>query len=208
MHKKTRNILMIIYILVLIAVVSGATFAYFSVLQVSNVAPTAKAQTATTEWLLFNTGEEINITATEENFGSGMGSLTGTTFANVLLRTSNSAVPVSHNYDLFLEITANEFIYSTPTRNAELLLTVSDPDGNELTHIDGLDYVTVGDIAGFDITEKTGRFYIAEGYEITTDTVVEQTWNIEITFVNLDSDQQANTGKNFASILQVERSSI
>ena len=36
-------------------------------LQVSNVAPTAKAQTATTEWLLFNTGEEINITATEEN---------------------------------------------------------------------------------------------------------------------------------------------
>ena len=59
-----------------------------------------------------------------------------------------------------------------------------------------------------DITEKTGRFYIAEGSEITTDTVVEQTWNIEITFVNLDSDQQANTGKNFASILQVERSSI
>ena len=48
---------------------------------------------------------------------------------------------------------------------------------------------------GFDITTRTGGFLIRADYEIETTSTIEQTWNIEVTLVNLDSDQNINMGK-------------
>ena len=50
----------------------------------------------------------------------------------------------------YLSIDTNEFTYSTEEQTAELILTITDPNGNPLTSINGLNYVTVGDISGFD----------------------------------------------------------
>ncbi len=102
------------------------------------------------------------------------------------------------------------------TKVPELILTVTQPDGKgELTHIDGLDdlYKTDADgkgLNGFDITEATGLIPIAKNYEITatgeTPTVkATQNWEIKVTLVNLDSNQNKNTGKQFSGKLILQK---
>ena len=174
MNKKWKRILMTIYVLVLILMLSTATYAYFTMIQVSNVSPHVQAGSATTDWLVFSTGDPIELTATEENFGKSMGDIVGRTYGGALLQVSKQGEEVSYNYNVILDIATNEFVYTTPTEDAELLLIVSDPNGNELTEIEGLEYkeVTNGNgevLRGFDITTATGTFYIAENYAITAD---------------------------------------
>ena len=209
MNKKLKRIIMFTYILLLIVMISGATYAYFTMIEVSSVSPQIKTQAATTEWLIFSTGEPIEIMATEENFAEGMGSLTDKTYGSVLLRTNNNQF-VSHNYKIFLEISDNEFVYTTADNKAELLLKVTDPDGNEITEIEGLNYVTVNagqekELSGFDITNALGRYYFASNYEISTDLETQDIWNVEVTFVNLDSDQNANAGKTLTGNIRLEK---
>ena len=57
---------------------------------------------------------------------------------------------------------------------------------------------------GFDITTRTGGFLLVPDYEISaTDTQTVQDWNVEVTLVNLDSDQNANTGKSLTGKLYI-----
>ena len=212
MNKKWKRILMIIYVLVLILMLSTATYAYFTMIQVSNVSPHVQSSSATTDWLIFSTGDPINIQATEENFGKGMGDLVGKTYGGALLQVSNQGEEVSYNYNVILDIATNEFSYTTPSEDAELLLVVTDPNGDELTKIAGLEYkeVTNGNgevLRGFDITTKKGTYYIASNYVITSDLQTQHMWNVEVVLVNLDSDQNVNTNKGLEAVLKVEKAS-
>ncbi len=204
MNKDLKRILMVVYILALIAMITGATFAYFAIIKVSNVTPRVEATTAQTDWLIFDAGAPINISATEENFGENMGNLAEETFASASLRVSNTELESVYQYNLSLEISDNNFEYTTVEETAELLLTITDPNGNPVTNIAGLEYVKVGDVSGFDITTKTGSYQIANAYEIRTYTQAEHIWNVTVTFVNLNSDQEANTGKSLAGHLTIE----
>ncbi len=103
------------------------------------------------------------------------------------------------------------------TKVPELILTVTQPDDKgELTQIDGLEYKTDVDghgLNGFDITEATGLIPIAKNYEITatgdTPTVkATQEWEIKVTLVNLDSNQNKNTGKEFSGKLILQKDVI
>ncbi len=98
----------------------------------------------------------------------------------------------------------------------ELILTITQPgEDGELTQIDGLDldYKTnIGNkgINGFDITEATGLIPIVKNYEIkaegeepTVKTIQE--WEIKVTFVNLESNQNKNTGKVFSGQLILQK---
>ncbi len=91
---------------------------------------------------------------------------------------------------------------------AEILLKVIDPDGSEVTNISSLTRKTSGsganEVTGFDITESTGLITIADNYEITSTGTVTQEWQIEVIFANLDSDQNANTGKSFSATLMIQ----
>ena len=82
-----------------------------------------------------------------------------------------------------------------------MFLSITDPLGNPVTNIAGLTPVTIDGVQGFDITTKTGLITIANNYEITTTSTTTQEWNIIVTFVNLDSDQQENTEKSFNATL-------
>ncbi len=101
------------------------------------------------------------------------------------------------------------------TKVPELILTVIQPgeEKEELDHIDGLDYYTDVDghgLNGFDITETKGLIPIAKNYEIAatgdTPTVrATQEWEIKVTLVNLDSNQNKNTGKEFSGKLILQK---
>ena len=210
MNKKWKKILMTVYVLVLILMLSTATFAYFSMIQVTTLSPQVQTESAVTDWLIFSTGDPINIEATEENFGEDMGDISGRTYGGALLQVSDSSKEVSYNYNVILNIVENEFVYTTPTEEAELLLRVTDPDGTEVTNIPGLVYkeVTNGNgevLRGFDITSEVGNYYIANNYEITSNLQTQHIWNVEVILVNLDSDQNANAGKVVDAYLEVSK---
>lgn len=202
MNKNLKRLLVIVYVLVLIVMLAGATFAYFAVIKVSNVAPTVEAGTAQTDWLIFKAGDPINIMADENVFGMGDGNLEESTTATAELQVSNPENEATYYYDLFLEIEENNFVYTTEYNEAELILSISGPDG-EVKSIEGLEYVTAGGVSGFDITNKTGRYYIARDYELSSKDNVMQEWKVTVTFINLDSDQEENTGKSFAGYLEI-----
>ena len=99
-------------------------------------------------------------------------------------------------YNIYIIIESNNLEYTTEDNTPELLLNVTDPNGNKLENITGLVHYE----EGFDITTRTGGFLIASDYVIEANNATEvQNWNIEITLANLDSNQNANTGKNFSA---------
>ena len=203
MNKKTERFLLVAYMLSLIFMLVGATYAYFSVIRVSNVSPVIEVDTAQLDSILFDAGFPISIYADNENFQKGMGSITSDTFARAYLKTNGENV--TYKYDLFLDLLENNFVYSTEDKQAEIVLRVIDPNGNEIKNLDGLDYVTSNGISGFDITEKKGKFYIARDYSITTSDEVMHKWSFYVTFVNLETNQEVNHSKMLNGYVKIEK---
>ena len=111
-------------------------------------------------------------------------------------------------------------IYTTSDSKPEIILTVTDPEGNPVTSIDGLTYVpnvqtTTSDgstqtVSGFDITTAKGLFAVASNYSITANSTIPttQNWNFTATFINLDSDQQGNTDKSMDAEIIIQQNEL
>ena len=198
-NEKKVLALSAIAVITLIAVVVGATYAYFQAQGGGSSDIDASVITSTTDKLSFQVGNGINISASQENFALGMGNVTGSTTASAMLTANNATNTATRNYNLYLDIKNNGFTYTVDENTPELILTITDPDGTELESLSGYEYVTVGEVSGFDITEASNAILIADDYEITASPEITQTWNITVTFINLDSDQNKNTGKTFAA---------
>lgn len=203
MNKKTERFLLIAYVLSLMFMLVGATYAYFSVIRVSNVSPVIEVDTAQLDSILFDAGFPISIYADNENFQKGMGSITSDTFARAYLKTNGENV--TYKYNLFLDLLENNFVYSTEDKKAEIILKVIDPFGNELKSLDGLEYVTSNGVSGFDITDKKGKFYIARDYSITTSNEIMHKWSFYVTFVNLETNQEVNHSKKLNGYVKIEK---
>ena len=196
--KNEKKVLALSFlgVITFIAVVVGATFAYFTAQSNGGANIDTNIITGTTDLLSFKFGDEINIQANQDNFGAGMGNLSDSTTGTALLRAGDTTNNVDATYNIYLIIEANDFEYTTEDQTPEILLNVTDPNGNPVENITGLVHYE----DGFDITTRTGGFLLVPDYQISATNISEtiQDWNIEVTFVNLDSDQNANTGKTFS----------
>ena len=198
MKNKKNIVFMVIGAITLIAVTLGATYAYFTAQSAGGANIDTNVITGTTDNLSFSFGDLINIYATEENFAQGMGNLTDNTTAQAILRANNTSNEATANYNIYLIIESNNFEYTTSDQTPEILLNVTDPNGNKVENITGLVHYE----EGFDITTRTGGFLLVPDYEISaTNVQTIQDWNIEVTFVNLNSDQNANTNKTLTGKL-------
>ena len=203
-NQKKVLVLSFLGVITFIAVVVGATYAYFTAQGGGTGNISVNAGTATTDNLSFQTGSAISLTANQEDFGQGSGNKSGSTYARATLTANNATNNATRNYYIYLSITSNNFEYTTVDEQAELLLKVTDPDGTEVTTLGNLERKTSGGVTGFDITTQTGLITIADNYEITSTGTVTQDWNIEVIFANLDSDQNDNTGKSFSATLMIQ----
>ena len=207
-NEKKVLVLSFLGVLTFIAVVVGATYAYFTAQGGGTGNININAGTATTDNLSFQVGEAISLTANQEDFGSGAGNKSGSTYARATLTANNATNNATRNYYVYLDIESNDFEYTTADEQAELLLKVTNPDGTEVTTLGSLERKTSGSganqVTGFDITTQTGLITIADNYEITSTGTVTQDWQIEVIFANLDSDQNANTGKSFSANLIIQ----
>ncbi len=199
---KNKKTYLIIIVILLALVVVGVTFAFFQAQGDKNASANVNVKTEDMDSLVFSVGDKINVSANQFDFGSKAGNKVGSTYAKATLKTSKSATA---NYYVYLNIETNDFEYTTDNKTAELILTVTDPSGNELTEINGLNYVTVNDIKGFDVTEASGLIKLVNNREITSTGIKEETWNVTLTFINLDSDQAKNAKKTFKATLDITK---
>ena len=113
---------------------------------------------------------------------------------------------------MYLNISENTFTYTQNESTPELLLTIKDTSGNEITSITSLTYKTVTDgkgasISGFDITTKSGVITLFDNREITATPTKTEEWNITVTFVNYNANQTGNAGKSFNAKLIIQQES-
>ena len=202
-----KNKLMIVTSLFLLVVVVSITYAYFVAQGGATSSGSVRVQTSTTDNLSFSVGSSIALTADQTSFASGKGNVTGSTTATAVLTANNATNKATEHYYLYFNITNNPFIYTTSSNSAELLLTITDPNNKVVTELDGMNYVTSGGASGFDITTYTGPIKLADYYEISASPNKTDNWKVQVTLVNLDSDQTSNAGKSFSGILQIGKDS-
>ena len=210
MEKKKAKLFSAIALVALALLVVGATYAYFQNQYGSASNADVKVTTYTTDVLTFETGSNISITAGQDDFASGKGNKTGSTFARATLQANNKTNTATANYYMYLNIETNTFTY-TNTGTPELILQVVDKtSGNPVTSITGLDYVTITDgkntsISGFDITNKKGLIALFSNKEISASPKTIEEYTITITLVNHNFDQNINTGKNLNGKLIIQK---
>ena len=212
-NKKQALILSIIAVVTLIALVVGATYAYFKAQGGTGSSTEVKVTTYTTDMLTFTTGNAISLYADQSSFGSDKGSLSGETFAKATLVANNKTNEATDNYYVYFNIENNTFKYTLGEDKPELILTVTGPDG-EVTSLPGLVYKTVQDrenksISGFDVTTTNGLITIANKKTITATTdAKEEQYTLKLTFVNYEGDQTANASSGLSAKVMIQKEKI
>ena len=214
MENQKTKIISIASIIALALTLVTATFAYFMAQTGEGKSTDIKINASTVDTLTFEAGSAISLNLNQDNFASGAGNQSDTTFAKAMLTANNKTNTATEHYYMYLNISENTFTYTQDANTPEILLTIKDANGNAITSITGLTYktnVTDGkgaSISGFDITTKSGLITLFDNREITTTSTKTEQWNITITFVNYNANQVANAGKSFSSKVMIQKEKI
>ncbi len=213
MENQKTKIISIASIIALALTLVTATFAYFMAQTGEGKSTDIKINTSTVDTLTFEAGSAISLNLNQDNFASGKGNQTCTTFAKAMLTANNKTNTATEHYYMYLNISENTFTYTQDANTPEILLTIKDASGNEITSITGLTHKTVTDgkgtsISGFDITTKSEVITLFDNREITTTSSKTEQWNITVTFVNYDADQSKNAGKTFVAKLMIQQENL
>ena len=194
--RKLSLIFIFILILLVIALLVGKfTYSYLGP-TISDDLETQGEVTSSGDTLIFTKGNNLSLSATTDNFTTGGTNLSSTTNPKVKLVASTKTNQANATYYVGVLIKNNTYVYTTSGNTPELILTIKDEKGNNVTSgVDGLTYVTSGGVSGFDVTGKKGLFNIKTDYPISTTSSsagTTHTWTFTLTFVNLGTDQSDN----------------
>ena len=209
--RKLSLIFIFILILLVIALLVGKfTYSYLGP-TISDDLETQGEVTASGDTLIFTKGNNLSLSATTDNFTTGGTNLSTTTNPKVKLVASTKTNQASATYYVGVVINSNLYTYTTSDNTAEVILTIKDENGSNVTSgVDGLTYVTSGGVSGFDVTGKTGLFNIKTDYPISTtssSTGTTHTWTFTLTFVNLGTDQSENENAKMSVDIYLQKSS-
>lgn len=211
MESSKTKIISIVTTIAFLLMVIGATYAYFAAQTGEGASTDIKINANTTDVFTFETGSAISISLNQDNFASGTGNQSGTTYAKAMLTANNKTNTATDHYYLYLNIKSNTFVYSQDNTKPEILLKITDKNGTEVKPtLEGLEYKTVTDgkgisQSGYDITTYNDVLPIYENKEITTTSSITEQWNISITFINYDFNQSANAGKSLSATLMIQK---
>ena len=211
MENKKTKIISIVSLVALAITLITATYAYFAAQTGEGAATDIKINANTTDVFTFETGSAISISLNQDNFASGTGNQSGTTYAKAMLTANNKTNTATEHYYLYLNIKSNSFVYSQDNTKPEILLKITDKNGAEVKPtLEGLEYKTITDgkgvsQSGYDITTYNDVLPIYENKEITTTSSITEQWNITITFINYDFNQSANAGKSLSATLMIQK---
>ena len=210
MENQKTKIISIASIIALALTLVTATFAYFMAQTGEGKSTDIKINASTVDTLTFEAGSAISLNLNQENFASGKGNQSDTTFAKAMLTANNKTNTATEHYYMYLDISENTFTYTQDENTPEILFTIKDANGNAITSITGLTHKTVTDgkgasISGFDITTKKEAITLFNNREITANPTKTEQWNITVTFVNYNANQTGNAGKSFNAKLIIQQ---
>ena len=213
MENRKTKIISVVAVVALALTVITATYAYFQAQVGDPASADIKVNANTVDTFTFSNGSAISFSINQDNFASGKGNQTGSTYASATLTANNKTNTATEHYYLYLNIEDNTFTYSINESTPEIIMTVTDSSGNEITDISTLNHVIVtgakGDqVSGYDITNKNGLITLFNNREITTTSSKEERWNIKVTFVNYDENQSANAGKSMSAKVMIQKEVI
>ena len=207
--NKRQVLLIVLGIAILIVLVVGVTYAYFQSQLDDGANSNVQVDTDIPDNLDFDVNKDIGITITQFNFGPNAGNQSDSAIASASLTANSTNNTATYTYYVYFKINNNNYVYTTADQKPEIILTVTDPTGQPVTSIDGLTYNQ--ELGGFDITTANGTFAVASEYTITSNSSVKpttQNWNFTATFINLDTDQGDNAGKNMNAEIIIQREEI
>ena len=213
MENRKTKIISVVAVVALALTVITATYAYFQAQVGDPASADIKVNANTVDTFTFSNGSAISFSINQDNFASGKGNQTGSTYASATLTANNKTNTATEHYYLYLNIDSNTFTYSINESTPEIIMTVTDSAGNEVTDISTLNHVIVTganntQVSGYDITNKKGLITLFNNREITTTSSKEERWNIKVTFVNYDQNQSANAGKNMSAKVMIQKEPI
>ncbi len=199
MDKKNAIILTVIATATLLVAMIGATFAYFTAQTGGGASANINVTTSTSDALEYGNFGAIVINANQTNFGKGMGDQTGSTTGNVTLK-ANQEIDVSYCYTASINVTSNDFEYTTTERTPELKISIT-KNGTDIIVDEDITTLSAGDNV-LQIPTAVGGTTMIHTISAKAGNTVSDTWSATVTLVNLDTDQQANTNKSFVGTLK------
>lgn len=206
MTEKEKYVIRIIAIAVIITII-GVSFAYFMAQTKDEANVDVDMISDKLDNLTYVVDKDINLFVNQFNLASGEDNVTDTSTATVSSIANQTSKSAEAYYNIYFYIESNPYIYTTEDKKPEIILNINDVNNNEVTSIEGLDYVSAENangttINGFDITEKAGLYTVSLNTKITSNssiTATKQTWKVKLTFVNLTSNQVANEDKKLTA---------
>ena len=196
-NNKVLSILSVLIIGLFFILVTRITYAYLAPV-INDAQTNVVGSTDTVDDFKFELGNPLKINATPTTLKENGSNYTTSTTAKALLKANSTKKTATYNYYVYFQIASNTFTYSDGS-TPEIILTITNPNGEEVTSIEGLTYGTFNGVSGFDVTTKKGLFNIANSYEIISNsstTYTTQSWTIKITYLNLSIDQSTNFGNS------------
>lgn len=127
----------------------------------------------------------------------------------VSLIANNVTNKATINYSIYLNLENSGFIHTVNDNTPEVMLTIDKPGGERYTdNLNDLVYKTYEGVSGYDITTFNGLLTIADQIPITSnssETAQVDTWKFTITYLNLNSSQNANLGQSINSTLVISK---
>ena len=201
--KDKKIILTIIAVLILCV---GGTLAYIIAHLQDEARGNASVTSDAVDMLNFEIDKEITLNPNQFNVTEGGNDLTDTAVGSAILRANSTDNNATYNYYVYFQINSNNYIYTTEDQKPEIILTITDPTGSPVTSVNGLTYVE--SLGGFDITTEIGLYTIADEYLITSNSSTEETvqdWTFTVSFINLDTNQYENGGKELLAEIILSR---
>ena len=207
--NKLLYFLGVLIVGIFIVLIVRFTYAYLAA-NVNEARGDVSVDSDETDNLKFAVGDPLSIDATPTTLPENGENLVDTTTATATLLANSTNSTAEYPYWVYFTISNNTFVYSDGS-TPEIILTVTDPEGNPVTNIDGLTYGTFNGVAGFDVTTQNGTFTVANGYTITSNsstTATEQTWTFTLTYLNLPIDQSTNYGNSMTTEVSMMKEEI
>ncbi len=226
MNKKKDIVYLVIAIVTLISLVMGATYAYFQAQTKNGANSSVDITSGTTDHLVFTTDGNISISASADNFKENGQDLSETATAKAILTANNTTHIANDTYNVYLDITSNNLEYSSYQKESDTKIYLNKAKKEEDITNGVLDTYTPvpelylkiegpksynKEINTIDITEKRGLITIAEDVPISTtapEGITTDTWTITITFKNLETNQQLNTGKELKGKIIIQKEKL
>ncbi len=212
MDNNKNKILTLIAIITIVLTLIGATYAFFAAQAGGTTSTNATVTSNTTDLLTFSMNRDISFTVTQSDFQENGTNKSGDATATATLTPNNKTGAATMNYYLYLNLQSNPTLYSGSNTNEdpELMLQVFDGN-NQLVTLTGLGtQKTIKGVTGYDITGVTGLKTLLDNHAISAsnNTATIENWKVVITLINLDVNQNDNTGKTISAEIIIRQDEI